>query len=85
MRSVVRSGHPPRCPLGPMSISPYFEDYPPPSRMVPPPVPPPDSQNHHSFSSIFKWYLFRGKPRENQHHMRWVTATGGGGGIMRTR
>ena len=36
--------------------------------------------HHHSFSSIFKRYLFRGKPRENQHHLRWAAGTGNGGG-----
>ena len=50
------------------------------SRMpAPPPFPIPRTTPH-SFSSIFKQYLFRGKPRENQHYMRWATATGGGGG-----
>ena len=47
------------------------------------PAPPPfliPCTTPHSFSSIFKRYLFGGKPRENQHHMRWVTATGGGSG-----
>jgi hypothetical protein len=53
---------------------------PPPSRTAPPPIPPPENQSHHSFSSIFKRYLFRGKLRENQHRMRWATATGGGDG-----
>ena len=37
-------------------------------------------QHHHSFSSIFKRYLFRGKPRENQRHLRRVTGTGDDGG-----
>ena len=51
------------------------------ARSPPPPFPIPRTTPHHSFrSSIFKRYLFRGKPRENQHHMRWATATGGGGG-----
>ena len=50
------------------------------SRMpAPPPFPIPRTTPH-SFSSIFKRYLFREKTRENQHHMRWVTATGCGGG-----
>ena len=35
--------------------------------------------HHHSFSSIFKQYLVRGKPRENQHHLQRVTETGNGG------
>ena len=36
--------------------------------------------HHHSFSSIFKRYLFRGKPREIQHHLWRATGTGNGGG-----
>jgi hypothetical protein len=39
-----------------------------------------DSQHHHRISGIFKRYLFRGKPRENPHHMRRATGTGDGGG-----
>ena len=52
----------------------------PPTNHRPPILPPlpvvSDSQHHHSFSSIFKWYLFREKPRENQHHLRRATGTG---------
>jgi hypothetical protein len=37
--------------------------------------------HHHRISGIFKRYLFRGKPRENPHHMRGrATGTGNGGG-----
>ena len=56
-----------------------------PPRQPDSPSPHPTSrhQSHHSFSSIFKRYLFRGKPRENQHHMQWATATDGGGGRLR--
>ena len=36
--------------------------------------------HHHRISSIFKRYLFRGKPRETAHHMRRTTGTGNGGG-----
>jgi hypothetical protein len=39
-----------------------------------------DSQHHHRISGIFKWYLFRGKLRENPHHMRRATGMGNGGG-----
>ena len=36
--------------------------------------------HHHRISGIFKRYLFRGKPRETPHHMRWATGMGNGGG-----
>ena len=39
-----------------------------------------DSQHHHRISGIFKRYLFRGKPRENPHHMWRATGMGNGGG-----
>ena len=58
---------------------------PPPTTVPPSHLPSPssivsDSQHHHRISGIFKRYLFRGKPRENPHHMRRATGTGDGGG-----